>query len=350
MLFDLFRLICPMRYFPLFLLFLPFLSCSNKYKAFRSQYRFKSPDGKPDYADLNYWAAHPWKWDPSDSVPAPLRNEVKDTTADVFFLHPTTYTGKRKMKGLNAAIDDDYFNAKTDYSTILYQASVFNKECRVFAPRYRQAHISNFFSKDKEKAAAAFDLAYEDLKTSFEYYLKTWNNGRPIIIASHSQGSLLAERLLKEFFDDKPLSNQLVVAYVLGWPFPKNYFSSLKICEDALQTGCICSWRTLRKGFIPYYLKKENGNSYVNNPLTWTTGNEYASRKLNKGSVLNGFNHVYKYTTDAQTSNGLLYVHKPKFPGSFFYWSRNYHIGDFNLYYMNIRENVGQRIGMFWKK
>jgi hypothetical protein len=39
-----------------------------------------------------------------------------------------------------------------------------------------------------------------------------------------------------------------------------------------------------------------------------------------------------------------------KIPGSFFYWTRNYHIGDINLYYLNIRENVSQRIRMFWKK
>jgi hypothetical protein len=216
-------------------------SCSDKYQAYRSKYTFKSKDGSPDFGDLNYWAAHPWKWDPSDSVPRPLRNQQRDSTTDVFFLYPTSYTKKIKIKNSTAAIDDDYINAKTDYSSILYQASVFNSQSRIFSPRYRQAHISNFFSKDKEKAAAAFELAYTDIKNAFEYYLKNWNGGRPIIIASHSQGSLLAERLLKEYFEGKPLNNKLVVAYIIGWPVPKDYFSSLKICEDSLQTGCICS-------------------------------------------------------------------------------------------------------------
>ncbi len=325
-------------------------SCSDKYHAFKSRYQFKSPEGKPDYSNLDYWAAHPWKQDPSDSVPAPLKNETRDSVADVFFLHPTTYTLKRKLKKQNADIDDDYINAKTDYSTILFQATVFNQQCRVFAPRYRQAHIASFFLKDKEKKDNAFDLAYDDLKSAFVLYLKNWNKGRPIIIASHSQGSLLAERLLKEFFEDKPLQNKLVVAYIIGWPVPKEYFTSLKMCADSLQTGCICSWRTFRKGFVPYYLKKENGNSYVTNPLSWTTTNEYASKKLNKGSVLTKFNMVYYQTTDAQISNGLLYVKKPKFPWSFIYFTRNYHIADINLFYLNIRENIRQRIGAYWKK
>ncbi len=347
---GLFRLFCFMqqpRYLIIFLLFL--VSC-NKYKPYQKHYEFKSENGKPDYSQLDFWAAHPWKWDPSDSVPSPLRHQVKDSVVDVFFLHPTTHTKKNKSKQYNASINDAAMNAKTDYSTILYQASVFNEDSRVFAPRYRQAHIKVFFKKQQEETDKIFDLAYEDIKTSFEYYLQHWNNGRPIIIAAHSQGSKMAERLLKEFFEDKPLKSKLVVAYLAGWPVPKNYFSSLNMCEDSLQTGCLCSWRTFRKGYVPFYLKNENGNSYVTNPLTWDTSNNYVSRQLNKGAVLKNFNSIYKKTTGAQISNGLLYTRKPKFPGSFLYFSRNYHIGDINLYYINIRENVKQRIGAYWKQ
>jgi Protein of unknown function (DUF3089) len=339
-------------------------SCS-KYRAFKSDYTFKSKNSEPNYSDLDYWAAHPWKHDPSDSIPKPLRHETRDSSVDVFFLHPTSYTKKLKLKKLNADIDNSYINAKTDYSSILYQASVFNQQCRVFAPRYRQAHIKNFFTKDKEKANSAFDIAYKDLKTAFIFYMQHWNNGRPIIIASHSQGSKMAEQLLKEFFDGKGFSkeslstfgeenqsikNKLVVAYLVGWPVPKGYFTSLKMCTDSLQTGCLCSWRTFRKGYIPSYLKNENGISFATNPLTWTTGDEYASKQLNKGSVLTKFNKVYKQTNDAQIHNGLLWIKKPKFPWSFLYFRRNYHPGDINLFYLNIRENIRQRINMYWKQ
>lgn len=325
-------------------------SCSNKYYAFKNRYSHKSADGNPDYKDFSYWASHPWKWDPADSIPRPLRNEQRDSVVDVFFLHPTMFVLKKKRKKWNADIDDHYINAKTDYSSMLYQASAFNQHARVFAPRYREAHIYSFFAKDTAGAAKAFELAYQDIKTAFEFYLKTWNHNRPIIIASHSQGTKHAERLLKEYFENKPLSNQLVVAYLVGLPVPKNYFSTLKMCADSAETNCLCGWRTVRRGFTPFYLKNEDGNAFVTNPLNWRTDETYASKYENKGAVLTKFNKIYKYTNDARISNGLLGVKRPKFPWSFMFLTRNYHVGDINLFYINIRENVQQRINTYLLK
>jgi hypothetical protein len=153
---------------------------------------------------------------------------------------------------------------------------------------------------------------------------------------------------LKEFFEDTPLQKQLVVAYIAGMPLPKEYFSSLKMCEDSLQTGCLCGWRTFRKGYRPSFVKKETGISYTTNPLTWKTDGEYASRQLNKGSVLYKFNKIYPATTDARIYEGVLWVKKPKFPWSFLYFTRNYHAGDFNLFYMNVRENMERRIEQYF--
>src|SRR6185295_9386765 len=98
------------------------------------------PAGAERYALVECWAAHPDKRDASDSIPEPLRASwVADTTTDVFFLHPTTLVDKRDERS-NADINDSALNAKTDRTTILFQASAFN-ECRLYAPRYRQAHI-----------------------------------------------------------------------------------------------------------------------------------------------------------------------------------------------------------------
>src|SRR5689334_2689588 len=98
-----------------FLVFSFFTACSSKYSTYAAQYPPARNFTRPDYRQLDAWAAHPWKKDPSDSLPSSLRYEEKDSVADVFFIYPTTYTGTKK--GWNAEIDDPKLNAKTDYTT-----------------------------------------------------------------------------------------------------------------------------------------------------------------------------------------------------------------------------------------
>jgi hypothetical protein len=320
------------------------VSCTSKYSTYATHYPPGGVFREPDYSRLDSWAAHPWKKDPSDSVPSPLRYEEKDSLADVFFIYPTTYTGTKK--GWNAEIDDPNLNAKTDYSTILYQASAFNKHARVFSPRYRQAHLSAFFI-DNDDTKAAFDTAYADVRNAFQFYLDHYYKDQPLIIAGHSQGAKMAERLLLEFFDGKPLQQKLVAAYIIGWPIPQNYFKQLPVCKDSVQTGCFCGWRTLKKGYVPDYMAKEKIVSYVTNPLSWTTDTEFVPASRNLGSVLRDFDEVIPATTGAAIHGGVLWVSRPKFPGSVFFRTRNYHIADINLFYMNLRRNIECRLRNF---
>ena len=266
-------------------------SCSRYNYTSSLRYEFDTTIKNPDYSSLNYWA-QPFKVDPSDDIPADLKDATTDSLADVFFIHPTTYTDAKTHDGWNADIKDIDLNKKTDKSTILYQASVFNKYCRVYVPRYRQANLQAFFTNDSSAAKQAFDLAYNDIKTAFKYYLENWNQGQPIIIASHSQGTLHAERLLKEFFDGKQLQSQLVCAYIIGLQVVKDLFLSLKPCEDSIATGCIISWRTFLEGYISPIVLREKEQAIVVNPLTWTTDTTVASSKLNSGGILKNFNKV----------------------------------------------------------
>lgn len=332
------------------IIILCFVSCANKNYAQQPSYQFKSETNVPDYNNLDYWAAHPWKKDLSDSIPADLKGNYKpDSLADVFFIHPTSLTDY-KDQSWNALIDDATLNAKTDYSSILYQASVFNEKCRVFAPRYRQAHIRCFYTTTAE-SEKAFEIAYADVKAAFEFYLKNYNHNRPIIIASHSQGTKHAGRLLKEFFENKASQKQLVCAYIIGMPVPVDYFTSLKPCTDSLATGCFVSWRTFKKDSDePQIIADEKFKSVVINPLTWTTETTFASSELNKGGVLRNFNKVVPHAVSAQIHNNVLWSSKPNVPGKIFYIQKNYHIGDINLFYMNIRENAEARISAFLNK
>ncbi|WP_167517015.1 DUF3089 domain-containing protein [Hydrotalea flava] len=320
-------------------------------KNYPSGEAYFSSNANPDYSNLNDWAAHPYKKDPADSVPKPLSaNYQLDSTADVFFIHPTTYTEKEKSFGWNALINNAKLNAKTDYSTILYQASIFNAAGRIFAPRYRQAHLSAYFPKnraDSLHAMAAFQEAYTDIKAAFEYYLQHWNHGRPIIIVSHSQGSTHAIQLLKEFFDDKPLQQQLVVAYVVGMPVAQCQFKALNACSTPQQTGCICSWRSFKEGYTPVYVNREPFKAIVTNPLTWKADEPDATRFVNEGAVLKNFNKVIPHVVNAIVEKNILWMQQPRFFGSFLLHTKNYHIADFNFFYVNIRGNVALRKAAF---
>ncbi len=324
-------------------------SCSPRNFPAHTVYQITTKSKIPDYNNLNFWAAHPWKKDLSDSIPKPLLlGFEKDSLADVFFIHPTTLTAKKDTQW-NADIDDAELNAKTDYSTILYQASVFNEKCRVFAPRYRQAHLRSFYEKTPE-SEMAFEIAYTDIKAAFLFYLKYLNNNQPIIIASHSQGTKHAARLLQEIFENQPLQKRLVCAYLIGMPVPDTFFTALKPCNDSLATGCFVSWRTVKSGTPDnFFNSTEMFNAVVINPLTWTNEKALISSKHNAGGVLKNFNKIVPRVVSSQVHNNFLWSSKPNVPGKILYTKKNYHIGDINLFYMNIRVNTITRINAYLK-
>ena len=301
---------------------------------------------KLDYGQLKYWAAHPDISDPSDQVPGSQAYTIPDTDVDVFFIHPTTYTSYKGDVMWNADITDQKLNERTDNTTILYQASAFNSGGSVYAPRYRQAHIEAFYTTNRLEGERALDYAYEDVKQAFEHYLKNQNQGKNIIIASHSQGTRHAKILIKEFFDGTQLQNQLIAAYIIGIPVAKDEFDHIPTCQAADDVGCYVSWRTFRAGNYPPYGSGGDTTTVVN-PLSWMTSTELVSREQNAGAVLRNFDKVYPQLVEAQISEGVLWVNKPKFPWSFLFTTKNYHIVDINLFYMNIRQNVVKRIDRF---
>lgn len=322
------------------------LSCSPTYKKYVSAYQVSGKSEQPNYSDLYYWAAHPLKQDPSDSIPEPLRKEhKKDSRVAVFFVHPTTLTNY-ETDIWNASLNDAELNAKTDYSSILLQASAFN-EYDLFAPRYRQAHIKSYFTTDTITALKAFDTAYFDVKNAFLAFLSEIK-GRPFIIASHSQGSTHAIRLLKEMIDGTDLRERLVAAYLVGMYIPAKNYQTISVCTNPSQIQCVCGWRTYKMGYLPDFVAKEEQPWWVTNPLYWTTDTTKIDRSKNPGSVLNKFNKIVRRVADAQISNGVLWTRKPSFPGSFLLRTNNYHIGDINLYYVSIQMNLRERVASYF--
>ncbi|MEZ5007077.1 MAG: DUF3089 domain-containing protein [Chitinophagales bacterium] len=305
-----------------------------------------TPDA-PDYALQKYWAALPNKVDKADLVPAntDFVDNQKNAKVDVFFIHPTTYY--RSYSG-NGDTNDDRLNEFTDEQTLTNQASVYNGSAKIYAPRYRQAALHNFFKRDDSKAQKAFNIAYSDVKRSFEYYLKHYNNGRPIIIAGHSQGSMHGDRLIREFFDGKALQNKLVAAYLIGYNIPKDGFSFISVCDDPTQTNCIISYNTFGWESDPNYY--DYSKAICVNPINWRKDGKDASKSEHKGGVPKTFDQVDENMLSCKCNNGILWITKPKERGYVMMGGKNYHMVDYNLFYKDIRLNVADRVKAYLEK
>ncbi|AYA38522.1 DUF3089 domain-containing protein [Hymenobacter oligotrophus] len=310
------------------------------------EYARRAPAVAPDYSLPANWAALPTRRDSADAVPrnSGLRDGQATAPADVFFVHLTTLI---QPKAWNGDLGDAQLNRFTDQFSIRKQASVFNAAGRVYAPRYRQAALYAFFDSTAN-GKQALALAYADVKAAFDYYLKHYNQGRPIILAGHSQGTYHAQRLLREFFDNDPeLRKRLVAAYLVGLKVQPSSYRVIRPCQDSLQTGCYVSWNAAEWGieYPPY------AGATAVNPLTWTTDTARTPSSLNRGSVPYTFDRIDANIADAKVHDGILWVHPPKPQGYVRFYlpgraelRHSFHIVDYGLYYLSVRRNAVARV------
>ncbi|WP_246052885.1 DUF3089 domain-containing protein [Leptospira semungkisensis] len=301
----------------------------------------------PDYTNLNFWAAHPDKKDFADEVPpsSSFKDRQKEAKADTFFIHPTTLLARPKY--WNGDLNDKSLNDRTNHGTIRTQASAFNDCCRVYAPRYRQAALI-VFMEDTPEGKKALDLAYEDVKAAFLYYMKTWNQGRPFIIASHSQGTRHSIRLIKEVIASSEYKKNLIAAYSIGFPY-KAEEVGLSACKSETELGCVINWNSYEWGNRPERLVERYDSSTICvNPLTWKNDEEYAPRSMNLGSITHSFDKIIMGVADAKCEKGALWVHEPEMRGfPSLGKDDSLHLVDFHMFYGNIRKNARDRANQF---
>lgn len=322
------------------------VGCSHRVHQVRVPFQQDSAPPAPDYSHLTSWASLPTLRDAADSIPvnSGFTDNQLTAQADVFFVYPTIYTGKPNRRfPWNADVNDSALRRDIQLSTILNQASIFNGSCRVYAPYYRQAHLYAFYTDHADDGKRALDLAYQDVKASFEYYLSHFNQGRPIVIASHSQGSYHTLRLLQDYFDGKPLQGKLVAAYLVGRAIPRHALGHIPHAESPDEPGVWSSWNTFARGYTPPTWEAYYQDALSVNPLLWNTSGDFAAKDLNAGGVGLKFTMVPRLA-DAQNHKNMLWINKPYVKGRALLRTRVWHRADMNLFYGNIRENVALRI------
>ncbi|MBT3417213.1 MAG: DUF3089 domain-containing protein [Flavobacteriales bacterium] len=294
----------------------------------------------PNYSEIKYWVEHPEKEIHYTSLPKNYTDSLYNSNPeiDVFFVHPTLYF---KGNRWNADIHNKKLNKEIGNSAIKNQASVFLGIANIYAPHYRQMHIQSYY--DLKNGLQAFEVAYSDVESAFLYYWNNNNNGNKFIIAGHSQGTNHAERLLKDIIMKKDsMKNSLIISYLPGMPIIP-FHEDLPPCSSPNQLDCYLSWRTLAEGHFPSGWDSSDSISCIN-PISWKTDTIVSENENHLGILFQNHKIHYPNSVSVYNNNGVVWIKPIKIPFARFYRMDNYHIADYNLFWINIRHNLRYRL------
>jgi hypothetical protein len=325
------------KYLLILVLLIAISSCKPVYLT--QTFKINQIPEAPNYKLEKNWAVLPWMY-PEDLQK--LSSQELDTLkTDVFYVYPTLLLNKKDTRW-NVSINDSVQNKRILNIAVKLQASAWATAGKLYVPFYRQAHI-RAYTMYNEGGKQAFEIAYTDVKAAFEIYLAKYNNGRPIIIASHSQGTTHTKRLLKEFFDGTPLQKQLIAAYIPGIGVYPNEFTHIKPMTYPTETGGFVSWNTYKKNTYPKKYDIWYKGKVTSNPITWNNATTTDFSQHKGFYFTNGKN--YDKALRITITDGLVWTSLPRFPLRIFaLFKKNYHTGDINLFWNDIRTNAELRV------
>ena len=324
------------------------VSCSTiKYPS--EKFIVNNQDSALDYSKENNWAFRSDLDNYEKLLPKNLREELNEDSlkVNVFYIHPTTLFYSNKWNSDTSEFSDD----RVIKLCLENQASVFAGVCNIYAPYYRQMHIYGY--TDTVNGYPAFHLAYNDVLESFKYFITHINNGNKFIIASHSQGTNHAERLITDYV--KPnieIREDLILTYLIGMPIT-DQFDAIPICQDSSQLNCFVSWRSFSESSYPKKWKNAFRYGYnirTVNPITWKTDSVPNMTYKHKGILLTDRRLRFRKSLSVYNHQGMVWIKRPKNIILRLYASKNYHIADYNLFWLNIRDNLKLRLSRLKEK
>ena len=217
----------------------------------------QTPPAANDYSRPETWLCLPGR--AGDACGVDLTTTVVETTGksdritltatpapsniDCFYVYPTVSTDPTPNSDMT--IDE------AERRVVAVQFARFRNVCRPFAPMYRQVTLSALRQyMTGQNPGADRELAYNDVKAAWDWYLKHENKGRGVVLIGHSQGSGVIQELVKREIDGKPVQQNLIVgAMPIGSNVPvdeKGNFGSFPSCSAKGQTGCLISYVSFR--------------------------------------------------------------------------------------------------------
>ncbi|MEE1156852.1 MAG: DUF3089 domain-containing protein [Methanobrevibacter sp.] len=323
------------------------------------KYKVQNLVGVPtDYSDENNWAHLP---------------ENADKAVDTFFIYPTLYFNPNPTAPTIVPVDDSNLRAAVKFHYI--QAPIlFEDMTNVYEPFYRQSNLCALAGKDHDELVS-FQRREQrtDVYAALDYFFENYNEGRPFILAGHSQGSEMIRLALCDYFKEHTeYLERMVAAYAIGFSITSDDLKinpALKFAEGADDTGVIVSWNT--EG--PENKNEESAvvleNAISINPINWKRDDTYAPASENKGDLIPvtksgsleavDFNEHKPGLADAQIDleRGVVvcttlsdeYV-TPLAPGvPNIFGPASLHMSDYPAFWENIRENIKTRIDAFFE-
>ena len=272
---------------------------------------------------------------------------------DVFYVYPTV-TGFRPETEVCEMTDTVMIAGAQMVRQI--QTAVFDESCNVFMPYYRQISMPKL---GMNYPAIIGFISQFDITDALDYYFTNLNQGRPFIIAGHSQGAATVIALLENYMTKHPeLLSRMVAAYPIGFAVTRDWLAKtgLKFAEGATDTGVIVSWNT--EGPANQEAKNVTlapGGISIN-PINWKRDDTYASAKENLGSLTVDGKLIVPGVADARvdTVRGSVVVTTadPKLyaiadEGTHMFGPECYHLHDYGFFFNNLKQNVADRIKAF---
>lgn len=300
-------------------------------------------DTKVDYSNQDNWMF----------LPEETTKEV-----DAIYLHPSAYGIANEVEDDVADIDDVSMRMLAIYYASS-QASVFEESCNVYVPYYRQFTVNSLVDMIDESPESMQYIASQDIYNMLDYYFENLNEGRPFILAGHSQGSVWLTVVLENYMKEHPeYYERMVAAYVIGYSVTEEYLERnphLKFATESDDTGVIISYNTEGPGNKDAYNCVVRDGAIAINPINWKLDDTYAAKEDNVGSLDNG--ELVSGNADAKvdTNRGVIIcttmqnTTEIKEALAEYFGEESFHLYDYNLYYGDLQKNVADRIAAFLK-
>lgn len=310
-------------------------------------------DDTPQPVDLatDYSLAEHWL-----SAPAPKM------AVDVFYLYPTCWQ-KDNLTDPNICNIDNASMLAGALPAFERQATAFETFANVYAPYYRQVDATYTLGLPEDQREELIGgIPTLDAVAAFKYYIQHYNQGRPFILAGHSQGANVLNHLLSGYMKDNPaVYKRMVAAYVIGYPVTQAYLTinpHLKFAEGPDDTGVIISYNTQSPSVVaPNNPVVANIVGLVINPISWTRTEAVATTAQGMGSLMPNpttliFESVPQYA-DARVDikKGVL-ISTSADANALYKYTKHfgmgvYHSFDYPFYFYNIRANAANRAKKF---